>query len=144
MTSAPQNEAALERIRKRLARNRAQWITQMRENALGTGNGAASSSDGGVGDMLRLWWHRHPLKLGLDVIAPLLKQQARRHPVGLLTLAAAVGAALVLLRPWRAMPLAAWVALRSLPLDAWLAALHKILDPNSSSRSDRRRPSRRS
>lgn len=137
MTSALENEAALERVRKRLARNRAQWITQMRDSPSGTGSGGGSAPDGGVGDVLRLWWHRHPLKLALDVIAPLLKQQARRHPVGLLTLAAAVGAALVVLRPWRAMPLAAWVTLRSLPLDAWLAALHKILDPSSANRSDR-------
>lgn len=140
MSATSGDEAALQRARNRLAHSRSQWIAQMRENPPNFESTTPSSADGGLGDVLRAWWHRHPLKLLLDVIAPVMKQQARRHPSGLLALAAALGAALVLLRPWRALPLAAWVALRSMPLDAWLAALRNILRSDSAGRQDPRTP----
>jgi hypothetical protein len=140
MTSTTGDEAALQRARSRLARSRSQWVAQMQESPSGFDSDTSATADGGLGDVLRAWWHRHPLKLVLDVIGPVLNQQARRHPTGLLALAALAGAALVLLRPWRALPLATWVALRSVPLDAWLTALRKVLRASAASRDDPRAP----
>jgi hypothetical protein len=135
------DEAALERARNQLALSRSEWVAQMRDSRSPFDGSRTSPTEGGLGDVLRQWWHRHPLKLALDVITPMLRQQARKHPAGLLALAALAGATLVLLRPWRVLPLAGWVTLRSVPLDAWLAALRQVLDPGSKGQSDRQPPS---
>lgn len=135
------DEAALERARSRLALSRSQWLAQMRDSRFHSDDDQGSSSENGLGDALRQWWNRHPLKLALDVVRPVLHYQARQHPTGLLALAALAGAALVLLRPWRALPVAGWVALRAMPLDAWLAALRRMLDPRHDKRDGHRPPS---
>lgn len=51
------------------------------------------------------WWRSHPAHLALDVTKPLVQDFAREQPVKLLGIAAATGAALVLLRPWRLISL---------------------------------------
>lgn len=50
---------------------------------------------------LRGWWQSHPGRLAIDMAQPLLASYARRRPVRYLVLAAAGGAAVLLLRPWR-------------------------------------------
>lgn len=47
------------------------------------------------------WWQSHPAHLALEVAEPIFDKYARAHPVRVLTVSAAAGAALVLLRPWR-------------------------------------------
>lgn len=124
-----EEEAALERARSRLALSRSEWVAHMRGSSFPSGGDERPPGHSDMGDMLGTWWRRHPLKLALDVIRPVLRHQAREHPTGLLALAALAGAALMLLRPWRALPVAGWIALRAMPLEAWLGALRKMLDP---------------
>ena len=54
---------------------------------------------------LRLRWQQHPLHAPLEALLDESRQQVlpllRRHPVATVALAAAAGAGLVLLRPWR-------------------------------------------
>lgn len=47
------------------------------------------------------WWRDHPLHMGATVLAPVVSDYVKRKPVASLTVAAAAGAALVLIRPWR-------------------------------------------
>ena len=47
------------------------------------------------------WWRDHPLHVGATVLKPVVADYVRRKPVATLAIAAAAGAALVVLRPWR-------------------------------------------
>lgn len=51
------------------------------------------------------WWRSHPAHLALDVAKPMMQGYAQDQPVKLLGIAAATGAALVVLRPWRLISL---------------------------------------
>jgi len=51
------------------------------------------------------WWRSHPARLALDVAKPMMQGYAQDQPVKLLGIAAATGAALVVLRPWRLISL---------------------------------------
>ena len=52
-------------------------------------------------DALESWWRYHPAHVALDVARPALAAYARRKPGQYVGIAAAAGAALLLLRPWR-------------------------------------------
>ena len=47
------------------------------------------------------WWRHHPAHMGLEVASPMLSAYAARRPVTYLAGAAALGAVIVLTRPWR-------------------------------------------
>ncbi len=51
--------------------------------------------------LLNAWWRRHPLHAVAEIGEPLVEKYARRHPYRLLAIAAALGAAVVVLKPWR-------------------------------------------
>ena len=55
------------------------------------------------------WWQHHPAHLAIDVAAgvakPVLSKYAEEKPIQLLGMAAALGAAVILVRPWRLMSL---------------------------------------
>jgi len=69
-------------------------------------------------DLGQAWWARQPLRLVVPLVAQaaqvVLAPTAQRHPVGLVLGAAAVGATLVLARPWRWLSVTALLA-RFLP-----------------------------
>lgn len=50
---------------------------------------------------VREWWHRHPASAATELARPLLSDYAKDHAFKLLFLSAAVGAAAVVIRPWR-------------------------------------------
>lgn len=54
---------------------------------------------------VRAWWQHHPANVALDVARPVVAEYAREHPVKLLGIAAGIGAAAVLLKPWRLVSL---------------------------------------
>lgn len=47
------------------------------------------------------WWRDHPLHVGTAVLTPVVTDYVKRKPAATLAVAAAAGAALVLIRPWR-------------------------------------------
>jgi hypothetical protein len=49
----------------------------------------------------RTWWRYHPAHMGLELATPVLSAYAGRKPMQFLGIAAAVGAAVVIARPWR-------------------------------------------
>ena len=51
------------------------------------------------------WWRQHPASLGLEMATPALSAYAARKPVQFLGIAAAVGAVVVVTRPWRLISL---------------------------------------
>ncbi|HWI82874.1 hypothetical protein [Ramlibacter sp.] len=51
--------------------------------------------------VVRTWWRHHPASMGLELVTPVLSNYASRKPVQYLGIAAAVGAVVMLARPWR-------------------------------------------
>lgn len=54
-----------------------------------------------IGHAARTWWHYHPVHMGLEIATPALSAYAGRKPLQFLGIAAAVGAVVVIARPWR-------------------------------------------
>lgn len=50
---------------------------------------------------LRTWWRQHPANFAVSVAQPLLGRYASQSPFRLLAISAGVGAALVVIKPWR-------------------------------------------
>ena len=49
----------------------------------------------------QVWWQHHPAQLALNLAKPALGRYAEEKPLQLLGIAAGIGAAAVLIRPWR-------------------------------------------
>ena len=47
------------------------------------------------------WWRNHPLSVGVAIVSPIATRYVKQKPATALALAAAAGAILVLIRPWR-------------------------------------------
>jgi hypothetical protein len=75
------------------------------EDITESGIDASSGSWDLVKQVAVSWWRSHPAHLALDVAKPMMQGYAQDQPVKLLGIAAATGAALVLLRPWRLISL---------------------------------------
>lgn len=54
-----------------------------------------------VSHALGVWWRHHPFNAAVDLARPMVQGYARQHPVKLIGIAAAAGAAAVILKPWR-------------------------------------------
>lgn len=78
---------------------------QANEHISESGIDASSGSWDLVRQVAHSWWQSHPAHLALDVAKPLMQGYAQDQPVKLLGIAAATGAALVVLRPWRLISL---------------------------------------
>lgn len=69
------------------------------------GGPAGGSGGGGWWQVLRnagqAWWQHHPAHLATEVAAPVVKAYARERPIQVLGVAAAAGAAVMFMRPWR-------------------------------------------
>ncbi|MGJ7500967.1 hypothetical protein ACSFBF_11460 [Variovorax sp. ZT5P49] len=65
----------------------------------------------GVGrSVVERWWRRHPAHAVGQLARPLLEHYARKEPAKLMAAAAATGAVLVLVRPWRLLSATAVLA----------------------------------
>jgi len=60
--------------------------------------------------VVRRWWRRHPANAVGQVARPLLERYAREQPAKLVAAAAAAGALVVLVRPWRLLSITAVLA----------------------------------
>ncbi len=54
---------------------------------------------------MRAWWRHHPASAALDLAQPVIGKFAQEQPFKLLGIAAGIGAAAVVLRPWRLVSL---------------------------------------
>ena len=83
-----------------------EYLQQAQEtHTMGAQDTASSQADAtswrGARDTARRPREDHPARLAIGLIAPLLSHWGRRHPLALLGIAAAIGAALVVARPWK-------------------------------------------
>ncbi|MET3440715.1 hypothetical protein ABIC94_001469 [Variovorax paradoxus] len=60
--------------------------------------------------MTERWWRRHPAHAVGQLARPLLEHYARKEPAKLMAVAAATGAAIVLVKPWRLLSFTAVLA----------------------------------
>ena len=60
--------------------------------------------------VVRRWWRRHPANAVSQMARPLLERYAREEPAKLVGAAAAAGALVVLVRPWRLLSITAVLA----------------------------------
>lgn len=121
-TSDPQAHG-LEQAQARLARTRQALLAQMHRHAPQPPAGNAAPNDG-LWQVLRRWWQDHPAQGVLALAVPALQACANVYPVRTIALATGLGAAMVLLRPWRLLPLSAlaMAAVRAIPLTDLLKA----------------------
>ena len=63
-----------------------------------------------AGHVVRRWWRRHPANAAGQLARPVLERYAREQPVKLMAAAAATGAVIVLIRPWRLLSITAILA----------------------------------
>ncbi len=60
--------------------------------------------------MTQRWWRRHPANAVAQLARPLLDRYAREQPAKLVAAAAAAGALVVLVKPWRLLSATALIA----------------------------------
>ncbi len=84
---------------------------------------------GGPWNLLRFalasWWRQHPASIATDIANPLLQRFAQDKPLQLIGIAAGVGAAAVLIKPWRLISIGSvlWASLKSSDLTGILASM---------------------
>lgn len=140
MAHADDPDAALARARQRLARSRQALLEQMRMGGNAqTKPAPGDSHQAGLWSWLLQAWQNHPARLAVQALAPLLRERTRQNPWQVLALSGLLGGALVLLRPWRLLPMGALLmtAARTVPLSqllsAWLQQAHH--DPTASAQT---------
>ena len=71
------------------------------------------------------WWRSHPAHLAVDVCHPMLEKYARENPLKLVGVAAAVGAVVVIAKPWRLISITGVLitAMRSTQMSSLVASL---------------------
>lgn len=105
--------------------------------------GDAGNLEGGTWGILKqalgAWWHHHPVSVAFGLAKPALKHYAEEKPLQLLGIAAAAGAAAVVLRPWRLVSIGS-VLLATLKSSELSGALVSMLSSTSPSSEQTRRP----
>lgn len=102
---------------------------------IGDESGLSSASSGfwpsAVARAIRTWWRHHPVSMAVDVATPVVGRYARSHPLKLLGLAVAAGAAVVLIRPWRLLSVGGILlaAIKSAAVPSVLMSLFSPPDP---------------
>lgn len=96
--------------------------TSQSSAAPGSSSGASGSGTGSAWWRLLKrtalrWWQRHPASTVTDVAMPLLGAYTRQEPLKVLGVAALLGAAVVLTRPWRLLSAGALLAATFRPAD---------------------------
>ena len=59
---------------------------------------------------VKVWWHHHPANIACEMVQPLVKIYATDHPYKVLAISAGLGAAAVLIKPWRLVSVSALLA----------------------------------
>lgn len=102
------------------------------ESGLNSGESAFWPS--AVARAVRTWWRHHPVSMAVDVATPVVGRYAKSHPYKLLGMAAAAGAAIVVIRPWRLLSVGgiALAAIKSAAVPSVLMSLFSPPEPNTS------------
>ena len=79
---------------------------------------------------LRTWWRHHPANFAVSVAQPLLGRYASQSPFRLLAISAGVGAALVVVKPWRLVSMGG-IALATLKSSEFSGLLMSMLSPQA-------------
>lgn len=88
------------------------WLDQAPDESPRRVDGAHGSSWATVtGHLVRRWWRRHPANAAGQLALPVLERYAREQPAKLVAGAAATGALVVLVRPWRLLSMTAILAM---------------------------------
>jgi len=87
--------------------------------------------------MTERWWRRHPAHAMGQLARPVLEHYARKEPAKLMAIAAATGAALVLLKPWRLLSATAVLAAVLKTSDV-ADIVNTLMQKNASPRKDPR------
>lgn len=78
----------------------------------------------------RAWWHNHPANVALDLAKPVIGDYAKKHPLRVLGIAAGVGAATVVIKPWRLVSLGG-IALATMKSSGISGVILSLLTPSS-------------
>lgn len=89
-------------------------------------SGIASSTLRMLRRGLRTWWRHHPANFAVSVAQPLLGRYASQSPFRLLAISAGVGAALVVIKPWRLVSMGS-LALATLKSSEFSGLLMSVL-----------------
>jgi len=85
--------------------------------------------------MTERWWRRHPAHAMGQLARPVLEHYARKEPAKLMAIAAATGAAIVLLKPWRLLSFTAVLAAVLKTSDV-ADVVNTLMQKNTSPRKD--------
>lgn len=107
-------------------------------NEAGQSRSASDGTWGLVKHAMRVWWRHHPMNVAVDLAKPVIDKYAKEQPLKLLGIAAGIGAAAVVLRPWRLVSLGG-VLLATLKSSELSSVLFSML---SSPSQDSEKPSK--
>ncbi len=99
--------ALIEQVQGKERQHESKGERQEREQSGESGPGQSDTGRNGshwfdtVKAMAGSWWRQHPAHVGLELATPLLSAYAAKKPVQFLGIAAALGAVVVVVRPWR-------------------------------------------
>lgn len=101
----PQERLAISRmaILKHMNRHHREFEDRT-DDELGSSDPSRPASHGTLGiikQAAKVWWHRNPASTVVELAQPLLSGYASVHPFKLLAISAGIGAATVVIRPWR-------------------------------------------
>lgn len=86
-------------------------------------------------NMVSRWWRRHPANAVGQIARPLLNRYARQEPAKLIAVAAATGALLVLVKPWRLLSVTAVLA-AALKTSDMADLVNTLMQNNTTPRKD--------
>lgn len=108
--TAPTPQERLAASRRAIVRHMSREPSQDNESHDGAGNEDASYAESGgtwgiFKEAIGAWWHHHPVSVAFSLARPVIGKYAEDKPLQLLGIAAAAGAAAVVLKPWRLVSL---------------------------------------
>jgi hypothetical protein len=140
--TAPTPQERLANSRKAIVRHMSGDAQRDNDPDGGAGSGhdgedEQGNFEGGTWSILKhalgAWWHHHPVSVAFGLAKPTLKHYAEEKPLQLLGIAAAAGAAAVVLRPWRLVSIGSLLlaTLKSSELSGALLSMLSTPSPSS-------------
>lgn len=108
----------------------------------GTSSGRSDFWTYALARAVQTWWRNQPVSIAFGVAKPVLERYAERQPFKLLGVAAIVGAAVVLIRPWRLVSIGglALAAVKSAAVPGVLMSIFASHAPTKNQKSPTNQP----